>query len=264
MIPPETAESKPNAPLPTRYFTGAVDVHSHPLPGIDDGAKTLTDSVMMLRFAARYGTVAMIATPHRYWENGENKPDTLRRLTENVRAALAETKFGHRIQIFPGQEIPLTPDTAHELQHGDVLTLADNGRYALVEPPFDHWDNAAAKAIRSIVRAGFVPVLAHPERNKVVQQTPDVLTDLVAAGAKLQLTAMSLTADNGKRALASAYEIIERGWATTIASDSHAPSWRPPNVRNAFYAVESRYGTDTAHRLFVANPAAILRGDDLP
>ena len=62
----------------------------------------------------------MVATPHRYWENGENTPDALRRLTAQVQAALAEKKFGAKIELFPGQEIPLKLNTAFELSHGDV------------------------------------------------------------------------------------------------------------------------------------------------
>ena len=224
----------------TGRFTGAVDIHSHPLPAIDDGAHSLADSLMMLRIAARFGTVAMIATPHRYWENGENTPDKLRHLTAQVQAALAEKKIGAKIELFPGQEIPLKLNTAFELSHGDVLTLADRGRVALVEPPFDRWEDWTAKAIKNIVKAGFIPVLAHPERNRVAQQNPDILAEAVDAGAKFQLTAMSLVGDNGRRALSAAHAIIERGWATVIASDSHSPKWRPPTMRSAYFETAAK------------------------
>ena len=253
---------EPAAETVSRRFVGAIDIHSHPLPAIDDGANTLADSLMMLRVAARYGTVAMVATPHRYWEKGENTPDALRRLTAQVQAALAEKRIGAKIELYPGQEIPLKLNTAFELQHGDVLTLADNGRVALVEPPFDRWEEWAGKAIRDIVKAGFVPVLAHPERNRVVQQTPDVLNGLVEAGAKFQLTAMSVVGENGRRALAAVHAIIEKGWATVIASDSHSPTWRPPTMRGAYFAAAERYGEPLARKLCIENPAALLRGEN--
>ena len=258
----EMTLTEPTAPVLKGRFVGAVDLHSHPLPAIDDGANTLADSLMMLRIAARFGTVAMVATPHRYWENGENTPDTLRRLTAQVQAALAEKKFGAKIELFPGQEIPLKLNTAFELSHGEALTLADRGRVALVEPPFDRWEDWTAKAIRSIVRAGFIPILAHPERNRMVQQNPELLADVVDAGAKFQLTAMSIVGDNGRRALSAAHSIIERGWATVIASDSHSPTWRPPTMRGAYFEIAAKYGEETARKLCIENPAALLRGDN--
>ena len=258
----EMTPNEPTASISARRFVGAVDIHSHPLPAIDDGANSLADSLMMLRVAARFGTVAMIATPHRYWENGENTPDKLRHLTAQVQAVLAEKKFGAKIQLFPGQEIPLKLNTAFELERGAVLTLADRGRVALVEPPFDRWEDWTGRAIRDIVKAGFIPVLAHPERNRVVQQNPDILADAVDAGAKFQLTAMSIVGDNGRRASSAARTIIEKGWATVIASDSHSPTWRPPTMRSAYFELAAQYGEPLARQLCVTNPAALLRGDE--
>ncbi len=261
MTPNEPTATMP-CPIPAGRFTGAVDIHSHPLPAIDDGANALADSLMMLRIAARFGTVAMIATPHRYWLDGENTPDKLRRLTAQVQEALAEKRIGAKIQIFPGQEIPLKLNTAFELERGDVLTLADRGRVALVEPPFDRWEDWTARAIKDIVKAGFIPVLAHPERNRMAQQNPDILAEAVDAGAKFQLTAMSVTGDNGRRALSAARAIIEKGWATVIASDAHSPVWRPPTMRGAYLAAAARYGEPLARKLCIENPAALLRGDE--
>ena len=258
----EMTLTQPDANPTGGRFTGAVDLHSHPLPAIDDGANSLADSLMMLRIAARFGTVAMTATPHRYWENGENTPDKLRLLTAQVQAALAEKRFGAKIEIFPGQEIPLKLNTAFELSHGDVLTLADRGRVALVEPPFDRWEDWTAKAVKNIVKAGFIPILAHPERNRMVQMNPEILAETADAGAKFQLTAMSIVGDNGRRALSAAQAIIERGWATIIASDSHSPTWRPPTMRGAYFATMEKYGEAAARKLCVENPAALLRGDN--
>src|SRR5580704_5186190 len=93
--------------IETRRFSGGVDIHSHPLPGIDDGATSIQNALLMLAVAARYGTTTMVATPHRYYGGRENTPELLLRLVSRVRAALDQTKFGSHFTLIPGQEIPL-------------------------------------------------------------------------------------------------------------------------------------------------------------
>ena len=139
-----------------------ADIHSHPLPGIDDGAKTLDDSIMMLRCAARYGTSLLVATPHRWYQGRENTPDLLRTLTRRVQTALAQTKFAHRIQLVVGQEVPLSSETAADLVERRALTIGDQGVYALVEPPFDRLDPWTGSSLEAMVAANIRPVLAHP------------------------------------------------------------------------------------------------------
>ncbi len=244
----------------TRRFTGAADIHSHPLPGIDDGAATLEASLRMAQTAARFGTTLLVATPHRYWDGHENRPDRIRALTSEVQEALAATKFGHRIEVVAGQEIRLTPDTAFELRHGDVLTIGDTGVYALVEPPFDHLPDWFAQALRRIVTEGIRPVLAHPERNAALQQDPELSHALIDAGALFQVTAMSILGENGSRAQATARWMLDRDLATVVASDSHSPTWRPPDLRTVYRYLCKEYGTSVAQRLVITNPQAIATG----
>jgi protein-tyrosine phosphatase len=244
----------------TRRLTGAADIHSHPLPGIDDGATSLATSVRMLTIAARFGTTQMVATPHRYYNSRENTPDLLRRLTAAVRAELARIGMDRHIELIVGQEIPLTLHTADELRRGEVLSTGDQGIYALVEPPFEHLPDWTAEALARIVAGGIRPVLAHPERNAVIQRAPELALPFVEAGALLQLTAMSLTGDNGRHALNAAHRLIEGGMVTLVASDCHSPDWRPPTLRPAYHALAARYGVETARKLCADNPHCIATG----
>ena len=248
---------------PTHRFSEGVDIHSHPLPGIDDGSTSYRDSLGMLCVAARYGTRVMIATPHRYWGGRENTPDLLRRLTTDVQTELARRKAGLRIALLPGQEIPLRPETAEELLAGKVLSLADAGRYCLVEPPFDVLPGWIADALARIVAAGIRPVLAHPERNAVIQRDPSLVREFVAAGAVLQLTAMSIEGENGSRALSAAAWILEQGIAGIVSSDSHSSTWRPPTLRGVYRRLIEMFGGETAYLLCASNPAAIAEGRDV-
>lgn len=247
-------------PDPTHRFSDGVDIHSHPLPGIDDGSTSYHDSLGMLCMAARYGTRLMVATPHRYWGGRENTPALLRKLTADVQAELLSRQAGKRIALLPGQEIPLRPETAEELLADKVLSLADAGKYCLVEPPFDNLPNWTADALARIVAAGIRPVLAHPERNVVIQRDPERVREFVEAGALLQLTAMSIEGENGRRALSAATWILEQGMAGLVSSDSHSPTWRPPTLRGAYRRLIEMFGVETAYRLCASNPAAIAEG----
>lgn len=251
-------------PGESHRFVGGVDIHSHPLPAIDDGAAAMADSIKMLAVAARFGTTLMVATPHRYWGSWENDPDRVRRLTDAVRLEVARTGFGRRIELHPGQEIPLTLNTAAELRNGEVMSLGDNRAYALVEPPFEDLPKWMAEALTRISDTGIRPVLAHPERNAVIQRNPELAAHFVAAGALLQLTAMSLTGENGSRAQAAAHSLLDLKLATAIASDSHSPTWRPPTLRPAYHALVARHGEETARTLCASNPRRIALGQSLP
>ena len=253
-----------NHPSPRR-FIGAADIHSHPLPGIDDGANTLADSLAMLCLAARYGTTLMVATPHRWYGGGENTPELLLQLTHEVNQALAATRLAGRIEVIAGQEVPLRPETAHELQQRRLLTFGDKGKYVLVEPPFDHLPDWTVSALAKIKEIGITPVFAHPERNAGVQSDPTVMRDIAATGAKVQLTAMSVEGKNGDRAERAARWILDNDLATVIASDCHSPTpWRPPTMRGAYHIVRRDYGESLARRLCIVNPHAIADSQDLP
>jgi protein-tyrosine phosphatase len=243
-----------------RRFAGAADIHSHPLPGIDDGATSLAASIRMLAVAARYGTTLMVATPHRYYQGRENTPELLRRLTAEVRAELGRTGLGNHIELAVGQEIPLTPATAAELRSGAALSLCDAGVYVLVEPPFDHLPDWTAEALARIVQIGIRPILAHPERNADVQRNPQLVAPLVQAGGLMQLTAMSLTGENGQRPLQTAHWLLDNDLIEVVASDSHSPTWRPPTMRGAYHTLVARHGEEIARRLCIVNPHRIAGG----
>lgn len=242
----------------------AIDIHSHILPDIDDGSGSLEESFLMALTSARYGTSRMIATPHRYYGNGENTPDALRELAAKVQDHLESSRLNGKFQVLVGQEIPLTPMTAEELQAGNVLTLADTGMYALVEPPFDHLPNWMAEALALIVEAGIKPVLAHPERNDIIKRNPELVRPFIEAGALLQLTAMSITGENSSKAFEASMWMLEHDLVTVVASDTHSPTWRSPNLRSAFHVVRERFGLMKARRLFIENPAVIADGKPLP
>ena len=240
-----------------RRLSGAVDIHSHILFGIDDGAVELNDSLNMAKLSASLGTVVMAATPHRYYGGRENTPDKIRSLVAIVQKQVEALPEKIDFQVVIGQEIPLSLNTAFEIQMGDVLTYNDAGKFVLVEPPFDRLPDWITEAVSKIRDMGITPVFAHPERNSVIQKDPSIMREIVKAGAMIQLTAMSLTHDNGNRAYEAAIWALREGLVSIVSSDCHSATWRPPLLELAFIEAIEQVGLEAATPLFTDNPRRV-------
>ena len=235
-----------------------IDLHSHVLPGLDDGAQTLADSLQLAQAAFEDGVRAMAATPHvrsDYWTTAEQMEAGV----AIVRAALAETAIG--LEVVPGGEIAL--DVLSTLSREDLarFTLGGSGRYLLVEFPYSGWPLDLEQQVFELVATGLTPVMAHPERNGEVQENPRRLARAVSGGALVQVTAASLDGRVGRSAKAAAERLLELELAHVLASDAHAPDIRAVGLTDACEAV----GDDGLARWLVEDaPAAILAGEDLP
>ena len=239
-------------------LAGAVDIHSHILFGIDDGAVEVIDSLNMAKVSASEGTVVMAATPHRYYGGKENTPELIRKLARSVQTQIEGMNEKLDFRVILGQEIPLTLSTAQEICDGKVLTYGDARKYALVEPPFDRLPEWIPDAISKIKAIGVTPVFAHPERNSGIQADPSLARAIVEAGAETQLTAMSLTGDNGTRAFETAIWLLQEKLVSIVSSDCHSATWRPPFLRAAFDVVTQFTSEEVAMQLFVVNPGRVV------
>lgn len=233
-----------------------IDLHCHILPGVDDGARTLEESVAMCRMAAKDGCEAMIATPHQ--RRGEWWNDDRERLAALARDVQAAVGDGFRVGL--GGEIHVDPRLLDEVEQwpaGGILPLAGS-RYLLIElSPF----NTAAEAaslIHELVVGGWRPVIAHPEFIPWLAPDPELLGRLVSLGATVQVTAMSLTGDFGRRPQHNTLLYVDAGLVHFVASDSHDTRRRPPGLRRAAEVITGRWGEETARRLTRDNPRAVL------
>ena len=153
-----------------------IDVHSHILPGLDDGSSNMEESLEMLRMAYQQGVRQIIATPHYSGRFRDASPGRVRKLCEEVQEAARQQ--GMKIRIYPGQEIMYTDEAADLLREGKLLTMADS-RYVLVEFfPSVTW-SALQQAVRTLMMSGCVPVIAHAERYLCLRENGriDVLRD---------------------------------------------------------------------------------------
>jgi len=251
-----------------------IDLHCHILPGIDDGARTLGEAVAMCRAAAADGCTAMVATPHQRrgaWWNGDRA--RLAALRRELAAELAGLATPPELAVLPGAEIrvdgelladvaAISPDTDWEAGTG-VLPLAGS-RYLLLEFGGGEQPEMAADLVHELAVGGWRPVLAHPEHIPWMAADPAVVARLVALGALVQVTAMSVTGGFGRRPQADIFRLLEAGLVHFVASDSHDLVRRPPGLSAARRAIAARWGEELAARLCEDNPRAVVADLPLP
>jgi protein-tyrosine phosphatase len=231
-----------------------IDLHSHVLPGLDDGAADLDEAVAICRAAAADGIEVLAGTPH-VRDDYPTTPEQMERALAAVRAAA-----GDGVRLVGGGEIDIAwlERPREELAR---FALAGNPKYLLVETPYRGWPLDLPEKLFRLQAVGITAVLAHPERNAEVQQRPELLEPIVAAGTLVQLTAASVDGRTGRRARACASTLLDRELAHLLASDAHAPSVRPIGMS----AAAATLGDEAlAHWLTVEVPGAIVENEPLP
>jgi protein-tyrosine phosphatase len=232
-----------------------VDIHSHIVFGVDDGAKTIEESLAMLRIAADAGTTDIVATPHADFRFCFDLGLINRRIAE-LQAAI-----GDQIRIHRGCDFHLHPDNVR-LCLADRSRFTINGKgYLLVELPQTSIPNTVPLIFDEMMQRGITPVITHPERNPLLMSNESRLVEWVRRGCLIQVTSQSFTGRFGKSAQAACRRLIGLNLAHFAASDAHDTERRPPTMCEAYRHVESEYGTLVAERLFRIHPRLTLTGD---
>jgi protein-tyrosine phosphatase len=234
-----------------------IDLHSHILPGIDDGARTFEESHLMALEAEREGIDTIVATPHVRYDY-PTTPATVSRVAEELRSGLARS--GTRVQLITGAEVSLEHCAMLSPAELAAFTIAQNGRYLLLETPYAGWPLALDQELTRLSEHGLVPILAHPERNPSIQENPDRLRAAVAAGAIAQITAASVDGRLGRRTQQTALRLLDLGLVHVLASDSHTPEIRRGGLLRALEVLND---PDLARRLTSETPESILAGDNV-
>jgi len=241
-----------------QYAERVIDLHSHVLPGLDDGAPDLDAAVAMARSMAADGVRVVCGTPH-VRDDYPTSAEAMEGALALMRAAVAEA--GIAIEVRGGGEIALDRLPALDTGTRARFGLGGNPALLLLEAPYSIWLLDLPRTCAQLRRDGIVPVLAHPERNPYVQEEPTILEDVVRAGAVVQLTAASVDGRLGRPAASCARRLLELELAHCIASDAHGPSVREAGLSGAVAALG---GGELGSWLALAVPAALLVGEELP
>jgi protein-tyrosine phosphatase len=232
-----------------------IDLHSHILPAVDDGVRSLEDARELARRAAGEGIEAIAATPH----VRNDFPTTAERMERGVAELRADfAASGIQVQVLHGGEVAL--DRLGDIPAQDLrrFTLAQTGSYLLLECPYTGSPLVLTPAVRGLKAAGMTPLIAHPERNPEVQDRPGRLEALVELGALVQLTAASVDGRLGRPSRTAAMDLIKLRLAHVVASDAHAPHVREGGLAAAAEALSDER---LAHYLVIETPKAIVAGE---
>jgi protein-tyrosine phosphatase len=235
-----------------------IDLHCHYLPGIDDGAQTLDESLDLARAAVAAGITAAIMTPHVHPGRYENNQASISRLCTAFQRVLAHKQVP--LEVRAGGEVRISADIIQMVEDDEIpfLGVANGYRIMLLEFPHSHLLLGADKLVKWLLARKIKPLIAHPERNKEVMRNPEKLAPFVELGCLLQLTGGSLIGHFGKAAQDCALAILERGWATVVATDAHNLKHRPPNLDLARNALVDIGGEALARELTLEAPARLI------
>ncbi len=233
-----------------------IDLHTHILPGLDHGPADWDEALEMCRIAVADGITTLAATPH-VSEVFPNSSTRIKVAIAELRQQLGDT--GVPLTVVAGGDYHIRPD----LSPGNVLTLGGNGRYFLLEFPYEVLPPRADLFIRLLLHRGLTPIVTHPERTVSLQRDWRRLEPLVQEGALVQITAGSLLGHFGRPAAAAAERFLKKGWVHLLASDAHWARERVPQLAAGRDAAARLLGRSEAEALVEANPRAVLAGRDL-
>jgi protein-tyrosine phosphatase len=239
-----------------------IDVHCHILPGIDDGASDLTESLALLQLAVTDGITRMVATPHINPGYFDNNKTTIHQALTCLRQALLQHQIP--IEIAAAAEIRVTADLMPAFEQGQLPILGhwQQQQVLLLEFPHSHIPVGSDKLVKWLLQRGVVPMIAHPERNRDVQNDPKILAPLIRAGCLFQLTASSLLGDLGDRHQECARLLLQQRLFTVMATDSHNLLRRPPRLAAARAEVSRLIDESYAQALVQTNPQQIAASLD--
>lgn len=221
-----------------------IDIHSHILPGIDDGASTMEDAINMARAAVGEGITRIIATPHHQNRTFLNKKqDILKRVTD-LNHVLRNEDIP--LEVLPGQETRIYGELLEGFENGDILTL-NHTNYLFIELPSGHVPRYTEQLLFEVQLKGLTPIIVHPERNTEFMEDPEKLLNLVKKGTLTQTTTSSLTGHFGKKIQKFSMQLIEANLTHFIASDAHNTSTRNFRVRESISKVHKEFGIQTVY-----------------
>lgn len=234
-----------------------IDLHSHILPGLDDGARDLQEAVQMASLAAQSGVKAVVATPHCVYGDAQMVAEAFTLLQQ----ALKRERIP--VALFMGMEIYGTWETAELLLTGELATL-NGSRYPLIEFAFESDGEEETGILGMLLKSGYRPVVAHPERYAYVQRDPERINLWQEMGCLFQVNRGSLLGRFGSSAQSMALALVDRGFASVIASDAHSAVMRTPWMADAKQLLLENFHPSAFKALLQENPLRIIKNEPMP
>lgn len=236
-----------------------IDIHSHILPGVDDGAVDLQESIHMAKAAAQEGIHTVIATPHHKNGKYENSASEIDEKVSGLNSVLQELEIP--VTVLIGQEIRYYPDLLDDLHNGTFASL-NRSRYILIEFPSNSVPRGALDLFHELKVQQLVPIIAHPERNADIMANTNLLAEMIDLGALSQITSHSLTGRFGKKIQSLSVKLCRDNLVHLIASDAHDVEYRPFALKEACSFIDKTIG-EGFETYFLDNAKAVVADENI-
>jgi protein-tyrosine phosphatase len=237
-----------------------IDIHAHILPGVDDGPADVAGALDLARTLVREGVRVAVATPH-YADAFPRRSAS--DIVQHVNILQSELmRAGIPLRLCAGHEVLIKLGLVEDIRQGNIATLHGT-RYLLLELWSSIWLPETERVIFELREHGIIPIIAHPERYRAIQQEPSRLDTLLRLGALAQVTLTSLLGAKGTPARRTAEYLLKKGLINCLASDAHDLHFRPPRVAQGLQYARHLLGNERVHFLTEIQPTAILNNEKI-
>ncbi|MBL4753647.1 MAG: hypothetical protein JKY52_08675 [Flavobacteriales bacterium] len=235
-----------------------IDIHSHILPGVDDGARSFDEAIQMLKMAVDDGVTTQVLTPHIHHGRFNNTLDSLVRPFVEFRSRVREAGMPITLQL--SAELRLSTEIMPMIKNNQIPWLGDdNGiKTLLLEFPLKELPFGSENVVRWLLKKNIRPIIVHPERNRVFQKHPNKLQPFINLGCPIQITASSITGRFGKEPQKLAIKLLEEGKVDVLASDCHNLTSRPPNLNEGVQEAAKIVGEAAARKMVNEFPQQLI------
>lgn len=233
-----------------------IDIHNHILPGIDDGAKDLDESLQMLRCAAQEGITEIIATSHFHYKRGHASPGKVKEVLKKLQNAADQEKIP--VKLHAGNELFYTYELLEKIKAKEVLTLAKTD-YVLLEFSESTEPRKIHNAVYQFLSEGYFPIIAHIERCQAFSGSVEFAREISKMGAYYQINADCLTETFGWHIKRFAKNMLQEGLVQFVATDAHDVAVRKPVYGKAEDWLIKKIGQSEAEKILAENPKKLLQ-----
>ena len=237
-----------------------IDIHCHILPEVDDGSRSLNESIEMAMIAKEQGITKIVNTSHYHPDFRYKKGEELLKELEDFNNVLKENMID--IEVVIGNEIYYTKDLIKEIDELDFYTL-NNSRYILIELPPTNFPKDLCNIVYELKEKNYITVFAHVERYREVQENPELIYEVINAGAIIQVNSHSILGKSGKELQKVCNTLLNRNMVHVVGTDAHSSKRRTPIFLDAYKYVSEKYSKEMADDLFIKNNNAIINNEAL-
>lgn len=237
-----------------------IDIHCHILPNVDDGSESLEESIEMAKIAESEGITRIVNTSHCHFDFKYKKGNELKLELEKFNQVLKEENIN--IEVLLGNELYYTSDLIERFNELDFFSM-NNSKYILMEFSPINFPKNIEDVIYEIKIRGYIPIIAHAERYKQVQEDVNIVLDCIKEGALIQVNASSILGKNGEKAEDTSKKLLDNNMVHFVATDAHSSNRRRPLIKDSYNYILKNYGKEVSEKLFIENPTAVIENRDI-